>query len=233
MDGNTQIATAAPASLPATQAGTDPFSSYGAKVGQQGTFLTFKNGEFMHGQDGKEIPLGTKLAANVAGLRLGWKRWFAGAVTDDFLELLIDQRPIAARNTLGDADSSLWEIDTTTKQPRDPWQLTNELTLVDNEGETFIYATSSKGGIGAIGRLCKEYGKAYRQRPGQVPIIELATGYYMHKEYGKTYFPEFNIVDWVDENEVGSGAEAEAEEDAASAPAAPPPPATATRKARF
>ena len=228
MDGNTQIAPAAPAAgLPAAQAGTDPFSSYGAKVGQQGTFLTFKNGEFMFGQDGKELPLGTRLAANVAGLRLGWKRWFAGAVTDDFLELLIDQKPIAPRNTLGDMDSALWEIDTTTKQPRDPWQLTNELTLVDNEGETFIYATASKGGIGAIGRLCKAYGQQYRQRPGQVPIIELATDHYMHKEFGKTYFPVFNLVDWVDESEVGGGAAEVAE---VAPPAAPPP---AARKARF
>lgn len=254
MDGSTQIATTQAAGLPAVPAGTDPFSSYGAKVGQQGTFLTFKNGEFLFGQNGDELPIGTKLAANVGGLRVGWKRWFAGAVTDDMLELLVDQKPLQPRNSLGDMDPQMWERDEKTKEPRDPWQFTNELTLVDGDGETYIYATASKGGIGAIGRLCKVYGKEYRQRPGMVPIVELATDFYMHKDYGKTYFPIFNLVDWVSEEELlasgaadeggGSDERAVATEPATpaaaaahepapkTAPAAPAPRATA-RKARF
>ena len=179
--------------------GGDPYSSYGAKVGVQGNFLTFKNGEFLYGQDAKELPIGTKLAANMPGLRIGWRRWWDDQVTDDFTELLTDQRPIAPRNTLGDLDESLWKRDQSGR-PFDPWQLTNVLELVDGEGERYIYSTGSKGGINAIGRLCKEYGKLYRQRPGQIPIIELGNDHYMHKEYGKTYVPDFKIVGWTDEN---------------------------------
>jgi hypothetical protein len=218
-------------SVPAIH-GADPYSSYGAKVGTQGTFLTFKNGEYLAGQDAKEIPLGTKLAANMPGLRIGWRRWFADQLTDDRTILLIEQNAIEPRNMLGDADPDLWETDNTGKK-RDPWQLTNVLEMVDGEGESYIYATGSKGGIGAIGRLCKEYGKAYRQRPGQVPIVELGRDSYMHKEFGKTYFPVFTIVGWTDENsltiEGGDNPEPSKAEPTPPAAAAAP----ANKKARF
>lgn len=212
--------------------GGDPFSSYGAKVGTQGTFLTFKNGEYLAGQDAKEIPISTKMAANMQGFRIGWRRWFGDQLTDDLTELLADQPHIAQRNTLGDDDQALWEKDNTGK-PRDPWQLTNVLEFINSEGESFLYATGSKGGIGALGRLCKEYGKLYRQRPGQVPIVELGRDHYMHKEFGKTYFPVFTIADWVDENALTIESADDAGAAAPPAPVPQPDPAPSTKKARF
>lgn len=179
--------------------GSDPFSSYGAKVGVQGTFLTFKNGEYLAGQDGTEIPIGTRVAVNMQGLRTGWRRWFKDELTDDLTELLTDQVPLKQRNELGDLDESLWEKDDKGNL-RDPWQFTNVIEFVNSDGETFIYSTGSKGGVGAIGKLCKAYGKEYRQRPGQVPIVTLDRDFYMHKKHGKTYFPVFTIVDWADED---------------------------------
>lgn len=210
----------------ALQTTADPYASYGEKVGFVGTFLSFKNNEYLYGQDGKSLPLGTRVAANMAGLRIGWRRWQNAQVTDDLTELLVDQVPQAPRNTLGDLDENLWERDNVGKA-RDPWQLTNVLEVVDEDGECFIYSTSSKGGIGAIGRLCKEYGKLYRQKPGMVPIIELGSDFYMHSEYGKTYYPVFTIVAWADEKTLEVEAESEAE---AEIPFDPPPPAAAAAR---
>lgn len=195
--------------------GADPYAAYGAKVGVQGQFLSFKNGEFLYGQDDKEIPLGSKLAANMVGLRIGWRRWYDAKVTDDLTVPLVDQQqPQQPRSTLGDDDQSRWETDDK-GQPRDPWQLTNVLEMAGSDGENFIYSTGSKGGIGAIGRLCKEYGKLYRQHPNEVPIVELGRDSYNHPTYGKTYFPVFTIVGWTDENALtiasDGGAAAEAE----------------------
>jgi hypothetical protein len=181
-----------------TTTGSDPYSAYGAKVGVQGLFLSFKNGEFLYGQSGDVLPLGTRLAANMGGLRVGWRRWYGEQVTDDRTELLVDSVPMEPRSALGDMDPALWETGTDGRK-RDPWQLTNILELVDAAGQQYIYATGAKGGIGAIGRLCAAYGKEFRQRPGMVPIIELGADFYMHKEFGKTYFPTFTLVDWSDE----------------------------------
>lgn len=208
--------------------GGDPFSSYGSKVGMQGTFLTFKNGEYLAGQDATEIPLGTKMAANMNGLRIGWRRWFADQLTDDRTLLLIDQQTVEPRNSLGDDDPALWEKDNAGKA-RDPWQLTNVLEFVNGEGESFIYATGSKGGIGAIGQLCKAYGKLYRQKPGQAPIVELGRDSYMHKEFGKTYFPVFTITGWTDEDSLTIADAPAAEEERV----APPSPPAAAKKTRF
>lgn len=211
-----------------TTPGGDPFSSYGAKVGIQGTFLTFKNGEFLAGQDQAEVPIGTRLAVNMQGLRVGWRRWFKDELTDDLTELLVDQMPLKQRNELGDLDEKLWDSDDK-GNPRDPWQFTNVIEFVSTEGETYIYSTGSKGGLGAIGKLCKAYGKEYRQRPGQVPVIDLERDSYNHKTYGKTYFPVFNLVDWVDEDAL----DAIAGEKPAEEPKQVEPPKQAAKRTRF
>lgn len=215
--------------------GDDPFSAYGAKVGVQGLFLTFKNGEFLAGQDARVIPLGTRMAANMEGLRVGWRRWWDEQVTDDLTQLLTEQRVLQTRSSLGDNDPERWAKDNAGK-PRDPWQLTNILELVDQQGERYIYSTGSRGGINAIGRLCKEYGKLHRQRPGQVPIITLGNDSYMHREFGKTYVPDFKIVSWA--NETALAAEAGAFDEIPFPPdvePTPQPPAAAkpVGKTRF
>jgi hypothetical protein len=201
------------------QPGGDPFASYGAKVGQQGTFLNFNKGEWLYGQDKKEMPLGTRLVANMEGLRIGWVRWFDKKMTDDLAELLTDMRPLQSRNTLGDNDPTMWELDDR-GDPRDPWTLSNILQMVSDDGEEYIYTTSSKGGIGAIGRLCKAYGQQRRQHPGQVPVLELGRDFYDHPKWGKTYFPVLTIVGWMDEGEAMVAAAAE---DTIPFPTEPPP----------
>jgi hypothetical protein len=177
--------------------GDDPYSAYAAKVVQQeGTFLSFKTGEWLYGKDGDSLSLGTKLIANLPGLKIGWLRWQNKQVTDDRMELLTTQTIRLRREELGDLDETLWDIDSATGKPRDPWRFTNALQLSTDDAEVYIYGTSSKGGLNAIGRLCQVYGREYRQRPNMLPIVELQKDFYMHQTYGKTYFPVFNVVGW-------------------------------------
>jgi hypothetical protein len=67
-----------------------------------------------------------------------------------------------------------------------------------SDGAIFTFVASSKGGLGGIGELCKEYGKTMRQRPDQYPVIELDIGSYQHRDrsLGRIKFPIFRIVDW-------------------------------------
>lgn len=197
---STTIATTQPAGVPAHPAGHDPYAAYGEQASATRVYITFKNGEYLFGADQEEIPEGSRFIANMAGLRIGWKRWSGKKVTDERMGLLAEGHRPPARHELGDTDHDQWEIDEKTRQPRDPWQQTNELTLRGMEtGDEFVFATSGKGGIGAIGELCKAYGKLYRQKPGMAPVIELGNDHYNHKVYGKTYFPVLKLVDWVRE----------------------------------
>lgn len=214
---------------PALPAGHDPYSAYGQAAAATKTFVTFKNGEYLYGPDDEEIPLGTRFIANMPGLRIGWKRWHDGKVIDDRMDLLVSPegqvfKP-GARADLGDLDPALWEKDEKTKQPKDPWQFTNELTLVGPEsGTEFVFATASKGGIGAVGRLCQDYGRLYRQKPGRLPVIELQADSYQHKTYGKTYFPVLTLVDWVAESAMAAPVAGEADRvEVAPPPKAPEP----------
>jgi hypothetical protein len=67
---------------------------------------------------------------------------------------------------------------------RDPWQFSNYLILKTpgekGDDALFTFTTSSRGGLNAIGELCKAYGKAMRQRPDELPVIALGVGSYQH-----------------------------------------------------
>lgn len=217
--------------LPAEQA-ADPFTAYAAKVtSTSGQFLSFDKGIWLFGPDKAKMQNGTRLAANVGGLMVGWRKWYGGRVEADLLEPLADQRPVPSRASLGDMDQSLWERDDRSGQARDPWVFTNTLQLVDDAGESYTYSASSKGGLNAIGQLCKVYGQEYRQRPGMVPIVELGGDSYMHSnsEYGLIHTPVLKVVGWTDRAAIDVGGEGEAppapEKDQR---AGPPTPAAAT-----
>src|SRR5688500_6541123 len=60
----------------AVQNGYDPYDAYGqAAASGSGDFLKFAKGEWLKGQNDDEVELGTRLAANMAELSIGWIRW--------------------------------------------------------------------------------------------------------------------------------------------------------------
>lgn len=182
----------------AAPGGYDPFASYGADMAStSGDFLKFSKGEWLKGQNDDEVPLETKLVVNMDELSIGWIRWADKKPQERQMGLLAQGHKPEPRAALGYTDPDEWEVDKDDK-PQDPWSFTNELPAADPEtGEQMIISMSSKGGIGAIGNLCKAYAKEYRQREGQVPVIALQRDSYKHKEYGKTYVPVLTIVGWM------------------------------------
>jgi hypothetical protein len=65
---------------------------------------------------------------------------------------------------------------------------------VDAEGDLTVYCTGSKGGMSAIGLLCKVYGRS--QRNGLLPIVALKSASYKHPDFGKVFKPDLPIVGW-------------------------------------
>jgi hypothetical protein len=194
--------------------GYDPFAAYGQEAASgSGAYLKFSKGEWLLGQNDDEIALGRKLAANMDELSIGWIRWADGKPAERRMGILAQGYKPETRDALGYTDQTTWEVDETSGKPKDPWNFTNELPLADPEtGEQMTFSASSKGGIGAVGNLCKAYGKEYRVQGGKVPVIELGRDSYKHPTYGKTYVPVLTIVEWVDN---ASLAAAPANEDAA------------------
>lgn len=181
--------------------GANPFQSYGDQVSQRsivGKLLKFSKGDYLLGEDDEEVEEGTKLVANMDELMVGWIRWEESKPTDQIMGRVAEGYQAPRRNELGDDDKSRWEVDDQGRE-RDPWQFSNYLILKAEEGdELFTFATSSRGGLNAIGELCKTYGKAMRQRPEEYPVVSLKVGSYQHsnKAYGRIKFPIFEVVGW-------------------------------------
>ena len=192
----------------ATAADYNPYAAYGEQAtGGARNIIKFRKGRFFYGQDDIEIPLGTRMIANMAEAKVGWVRWWDGRPTDEVMVLIGDGVAPPRRGELGDDDRARWETDDR-GDPRDPWQFTNHLPLKGPEtGDGFLFATNTRGGIGAIGAFAKTYGTAYRQKPGKLPVIELRASDYAHpnKAYGRVDVPVFELAGWVDEADLLSG----------------------------
>ena len=195
--------------LPATF-GDDPYMDYGIEAATAGaSFLKFDrsgNG-FTYGMDGTPLPLGTRLAANMSGVRVGWLKWVDGK-PEKVLSLITERRKVG-RDELGDDDPALWEV-----PGQDPWKQAAELELVDSVGQQYIFSTSSFGGTKGVKKLCYDFARERRSRPGQVPLVELGQHWYPHPKFSKVWEPDFAIVDWVDETTLApasSNGEAEAD----------------------
>jgi hypothetical protein len=165
-----------------------------------GTLLKFNKGEFFAGVENRPIPIGTEMVPLMASLTVGWVRWQSDAPTDRRMGLVVDRFVPAKRSDLGDTDQTLWEPDAE-GDPQDPWQLTNYLPMcAKRDSEPFTFTTTSRGGLSAIGDLCKTYGKHMGQFPDQLPVIKLEVGSYLHrqKSIGRIKFPIFTLVSWTD-----------------------------------
>jgi hypothetical protein len=183
--------------------GSNPYVEYGNTVNQRtivGNLLKFSKGDWTYGEQNEELPAGKKLIANMEELLVGWVRWEDNKPTDQIMGRVVDRFKAPKRGELGDDDKEKWELDTATHQPRDPWQLTNYLVLMDpdDKEDLYTFATASRGGLNAIGALCKEYGQKGRTKPDQFPIVELGVDSYNHpnKQFGRIKVPTLEIVGW-------------------------------------
>jgi hypothetical protein len=192
-----------------TQAGSNVFAVYGESAGPGhivGELLKFSKGDWLAGQFNRELSDGTKLVAVMDSLAVGLQRWENQRPVAYRMGLLVEGFVPPQRDELGDTDEALWECDDAGK-PRDPWQFTNYLRLVNTENpdQTFTFTTSSKGGLGAIAKLCREYGRACEKegRKDQYPLVKLSTGSYAHRDrsLGRIKFPEFLVLGWVEKSD--------------------------------
>ena len=181
------------------------FETYGESVAPAnmitGQLLVFtKFGEYKAGQDKLDVPAGTKLVAGIPSLRVGWVKWVGNKPADMRMGLIVEGFAPPLRGDLGDIDEDSWErFDD--GRPRDPWQFTNYLQMLDEEdGSIYTFATASKGGLSAVGELCKAYGERIRTSPDDVPIVELGMRSYLHpnKSFGEIRTPQFDVVGWVE-----------------------------------
>jgi hypothetical protein len=125
------------------------YEQYGDAATQRrivGSLLKFtKFGEYKAGQEERPIAHGTELAAYMGSLAVGYVRWEDNQPTDYAMGLIVEGFIPPKRSELGYLDQSQWET-FDDGRPRDPWQFTNSLILVEPQTEElFTFSTTSKG----------------------------------------------------------------------------------------
>lgn len=183
------------------------FTDYGKAAGGQsnivGKLLRFTKGDYVAGQDNEDIDADTRVVVNMNSILVGWIRWEDNRPAEQLMGPVSEGFQPAPRSELGHDDKNRWEQDDK-GTPRDPWQFSN-LALMRSEGkkgELYTFTSASKGGIGAVGRLCTAYGNEMRERSDEFPIITLGIDSYVHsnKAFGRIKFPVFNIVGWANKS---------------------------------
>jgi hypothetical protein len=125
--------------VPTTYSDVDPFEVYADSVSPRtivGTLLKFSKGDFLAGEESKEIAEGTTFTANVDELTVGWVKWSGGKPIEHIMVRVAEGRTLPKRAELGDDDATRWETDST-GAARDPWQYTNYLPLMNEAAELF------------------------------------------------------------------------------------------------
>ncbi len=148
--------------------------------------------------DTDSVPAGTRCVARIDLVQTGWVKWLDNLVVRRIMGLVAESFVPPARATLDDIEENNWPIDNKGKS-RDPWQfqMVLPITRLDTD-ETLNFTTGSKGGLGAINKLIRTYGSRLARGGGGLPIVELRSDFYKHREYGKIFFPAFLITSWTD-----------------------------------
>src|SRR5262249_21270102 len=156
-----------------------------------GEMIRFSKGDYLKGQN-DTVEIGTAFTANLDELMAGWIKWVDNKPVEHIMVRVADGIPPKKRSDLGDDDKSQWALDDK-GEPRDPWQFTNYLPLMNDKGELFTFTTPSRGGLGAIADLARRYARHRKRHPGVFPVIALNVDSYQHKirERGRIKFPVF------------------------------------------
>ena len=157
--------------------------------------LRFEKGDWLLGQDKKELKLGTLLLANMAGVEWGWVRWQDSRPTDRRMGLLAEGYQVEPRSALPDQDRDMWDLDDKGYK-RDPWQKMIEIPVRIPDGDELLMAGGSRGWEGCCKALFEAYGKGLKEGRQGTPVIKLGGSHYDHKMYGRVKVPVLELVEW-------------------------------------
>jgi hypothetical protein len=157
----------------------------------RGTLLKFSDWNWSRGKEAEPIEKGTQLVAT--GTAAAWVRWEKGRPVETRL------RPPGAtmpeREELGATDETAWEVGPD-KRPKDPWQNTRFVYLIDPmTAEAFTFSTSSFGGREAVVNLGDAIARMRSAHPDAMPVVALEAAP-MQTRYGRKSKPTFRIVGW-------------------------------------
>lgn len=215
-------ASTAVASLANLKSGLQNVASTIVTAGGDPFLRLLTDGTWVYGADNVEVQEGSLWALNPFSIMHGWVSWtdHPGKQANEIVgEVMVPAgQPLPPQTELRDTG---W-----------PWtqQLSVQLRCMSGEdiGTQVLYKTGSVGGMNAVKKLINEImAHISEDEDTPVAVVQMGTDHYMHKKWGKTYTPIFDIVKWIALEDDAAVAEASAR----PAGDEPEPAPTRTRRA--
>jgi hypothetical protein len=157
----------------------------------RGTLIRFADWNWTRGKEAEPLEKGTQLVAT--GTAAAWSKWQAGKPVETRLRQSGTKMP--EREELGDSDSAQWELGPD-KKPRDPWQNTRFVYLIDpHTAEAFTFSTSSFGGREAVINLGDAIARMRSAHPNAMPVVALEAAA-MPTRFGRKSKPVLRVIGW-------------------------------------
>ena len=159
----------------------------------RGSLLKFADWKWASGKEKEaiEVKEGRQLIA-VASVA-AWVKWQGGKPVEYRLREV--GVPMPERGELGDNDRAEWEAGPD-GEPRDPWQNTRFVHLIDPQtAEAFTYSTSSWGGRDCVINLADQIKRMRGKHPDAVPLVALGAAP-MSTKFGRKSKPTLTVVGW-------------------------------------
>jgi hypothetical protein len=167
----------------------------------RGTLLKFADWNWT--ADKENVPVEKDRQLVAVSTAAGWVKWQDGKPVEYRMRAPGERMP--EREDLGDDDEALWEAGPDGK-PRDPWQNTRFVYLVDPmTAEAFTFSTSSWGGRSAVIDLSDQIKRMRTAYPDAVPVVELHAAP-MKTKHGRKSKPLFRVIGW--KSAIGDGSTA-------------------------
>lgn len=155
-----------------------------------------KDGSWVYGADNVEVEPKTAWAINPLSLMHGWVAWsdYKKKTNEVVGEVMVPAgQALPLRSSLQDV--------TDDEGNKCNWsqQLSLQFQCMEGDdiGVQVLYKVTSVGGMNATKDLIEAISaQLEKDIENPVPLVEMDCDFYMHKQYGKTFFPVFTIVDW-------------------------------------
>lgn len=179
-----------------------------------------KTGVFAYGQEDIEPQQGSRWAVNPHSFQHGSACWGDGELFGEAMVPLNQAPPQVA--DLQDFGA--------------PWnqQISFQLQCLNGEdtGVTVLYKSTSVGFLNMAKQLIDQMVLQLQNDPTKyVPVVELDMGHYHHKQWGKTFFPVLDVLEWISIDGQSSSAPDDAQETAPEKTDEPAPRETAEKPA--
>lgn len=156
-----------------------------------------KDGIWVYGQENVEVEDKSEWAVNPLSIQHGWVAWsdYEKKTNEVIGQVMVPANtPLPSRVALQDV------VDDEGNKGNWQQQISMQFQCMSGEdvGTQVLYKATSVGGMNASkGLLEAILNQLDKDIDNPVPLVLLKSDSYTHKKYGKTYVPEFDVVEWV------------------------------------